>query len=106
MTATVLNMSDLVRHYKEAKSDEEKVIAIIDIVNKSQENSKKEILAEIRHDDLVTKQYLDLKISEIDLKIANVELKITKHVNNTKWQVIGSMLVFFIAGITAKHFGF
>lgn len=64
------------------------------------------ILTEIKHDDLVTKQYLDLKIAETDLKIANIELKLTEHVAHAKWQVIGAMFVFFIAGVAAKHFGF
>lgn len=65
MSATAITMSEFAKSYKDAKTKDEEVLIILDIIKQSQIESKKEILTEIKHDDLVTKQYLDLKLESV-----------------------------------------
>lgn len=84
MSATAIAMSDFAKNYKEVKTTEE-------------------LKEEICLKDLVTKEHFDLVLRK---EILELELKINKQTSMAKWQVIGSMFVFFIAGVVAKHFGF
>lgn len=82
MSATTITMSDFARNYKEAKTKDEEVLIILDIIKQSQIENKKEILTEIKHDDLVTKQYLDLRIESIQKEIVTAK-------NAMLWAMIG-----------------
>src|ERR1700677_2488850 len=91
-------MSDLAGNYKGAKTPDEQVIAILDIVNQSQHESKKEILKEVR----ATRQ--DLKDLE---QITKVDLAETKF-SLIKWMggiVLIGVWAPVLVGVIVKYVG-
>ncbi len=82
MSAAAITMSDFAKTYKEAKTKDEEVLIILDIIKQSQIESKKEILTEIKHDDLVTKQHLDLRIESVQKEVVGAK-------NAMLWAMIG-----------------
>ena len=64
MSATAITMSEFVKEFKEAKTEDERAVVILDLVKQSQNQAKEETLKEISLHDLATKRDVsDVKTS-------------------------------------------
>ncbi len=58
MSVQAITMSEFVKEFKEAKTEDERAVAILDFVKQSQVQAKEETLKEIFSQDLATKKDL------------------------------------------------
>lgn len=66
---------------------------------------KKELKTDIENLKVDIKNLETKFDAKIDLKLAEQKLEIHKEISFAKWQVLGGMVVLFLAQTLAKHFG-
>lgn len=111
-----MNFNSFLDRYTHTDTKAQEAVAILELVQEMKQEQAQEIsqtketlLKEMRIEDLATKADIEKLRLETKAEIEKLRLELqlytSKEISQSKWQIIGTVILVMVVPIIAKHFG-